>query len=100
MNWRKPAYLWYASLRGYRFPSLLKRYLHEYESGVNAGTTTLALSRLLRHCREKVPYYAELLAGTSPRQIEQDPTNALLRLPLLTKDLIRTHFGALQSLDN
>ena len=34
MNWRKPVYLTYASLRGYRFPSLLAAYLREYERGV------------------------------------------------------------------
>ena len=43
MNWRKPAYLFYASLRGYRFPSLLRRYLAEYEAGMRIEGLTMML---------------------------------------------------------
>ena len=99
-NWRKPAYLAYASMRGYGFPSLLKRYWREYSSGIHPETTRQALSRLLCHCQENVPYYREFLAGTTRRQLEQDPLMALSRLPLLTKKIIRSHFDQLQSRDN
>jgi len=100
MNWRKPVYLGYASLRGYRFPSLLRRYLSEAEAGPRAETTAQALGRLLRHCREMVPYYAEHLAGVSGRELEQEPQQVLQRLPLLTKNIIRAQFQQLQSADN
>jgi phenylacetate-CoA ligase len=100
MNWRKPAYLAYASLRGYRFPSLLRQYLAEYETGIDPKTTSAALSRLLLHCQKLVPYYAELLSDISPGQIQADPRGVLPRLPLLTKELIRANFDRLRSDDN
>ncbi len=100
MNWRRPTYLTYASLRGYRFPSLLRRCLAEYEGGIDAKTTSAALGRLLLHCREKVPYYATLLSGKDPLELEDDPQGTLQSLPVLTKDLIRANFSRLQSKDN
>src|ERR1051326_611286 len=100
MNWRKPAYLGYASLRGYRFPALLRRYVNEYRIGIAAETTRRALSRLLIHCQKMVPYYTERLGDVTPAEIEEDPVGALRRLPLLTKNLIRTNFSGLQSGDN
>ena len=99
MNWRRSVYLSYARARGYRFPALLNRYLKEYDLGVSGEATTTGLRRLLLHCREKVPYYAELLSGASRRQLEQEPREALRSLPILTKDLIRTNFQRLQSAD-
>jgi phenylacetate-CoA ligase len=99
MNWRRPVYLSYARARGYRFPALLKRYLEEYESGVSAEATNIALGRLLLHCRKSVPYYAELLSGASPRRLQEEPREALRALPILTKNLIRANFKRLQSED-
>jgi phenylacetate-CoA ligase len=100
MNWRRPAYLSYASLRGYRFPSLLSDHLREYERGVNGETVTRALRQLLRHCRSAVPYYAELLEETGIRGIEGgDPRGYLQRLPILTKEIIRANFSRMQSMD-
>lgn len=100
MNWRKSAYLGYASWRGYRFPSLLRQYLKDYRDGIAAGTAPAALCRLLIHCRKMAPYYAELLSDVTSRQIENDPVGTLQRLPLLTKDRIRANFSRLQSTDN
>jgi phenylacetate-CoA ligase len=100
MNWRRPTYLAYASLRGYQFPSLLRRYLAEYERGIDANTSSAALRRLLLHCREMVPYYAALLSHQDLHDLEENPQRVLQSLPVLTKDLIRAHFDRLQSKDN
>jgi phenylacetate-CoA ligase len=100
MNWRKPAYLGYASLRGYCFPTLLRQYLAEYETGIAPKTLPIALSRLLLHCQQVTPYYAELLSKISPSQIRRDPCSVLQRLPILTKERIRANFDSLQSRDN
>jgi phenylacetate-CoA ligase len=100
MNWRKPAYLTYASLRGYRFPSFLGQYMREYQRGAGAETTNRALKRLLLHCRQSVPYYSEHLRDfdrTSGDEIA--PTQYLARLPILTKAKIRAQFEKLQSVD-
>lgn len=100
MNWRKPIYLAYASLRGYGFPSLLRKHRREYERGVSGSATTLALNRLLRHCRQEVPYYAELLEqGDGRGAASADPREVLRRLPVLTKAIIREEFGRLKSRD-
>src|ERR1044071_1774329 len=100
MNWRKPAYLAYASVRVYRFPALLRQYLADYESGLSGEITAIALSRLLSHCRQMVPYYGELLSGTNLYQLENDPRSVLQSLPVLTKDSIRANSSRLQSTDN
>jgi phenylacetate-coenzyme A ligase PaaK-like adenylate-forming protein len=100
MNWRKPVYLSYASLRGYRFPSFLSSYLREYERGADRETVTRALRKLLQHCRVAVPYYAELLEEAGIRRIEEmDPRACLERLPILTKKAIRANFSRLHSTD-
>jgi phenylacetate-CoA ligase len=100
MNWRKPAYLSYASLRGYRFPSLLSGYLQEYERGVNRETVTRALRPLLQHCRSAVPYYAQSWDEAGVRRIEDaDPLACLQSLPILTKQIIRANFSRMHSRD-
>jgi phenylacetate-CoA ligase len=100
MNWRKTAYLSYASLRGYRFPSLLLARLREYERGIELDTVAHSLSQLLQHCRNGVPYYAELLDEAGVRRIDgEDPRSCLQRLPILTKEIIRKNISRLQSKD-
>ncbi|PWU19382.1 MAG: hypothetical protein C5B50_06690 [Verrucomicrobia bacterium] len=100
MNWRKPTYLAYAALRGYRFPSLLRRYTREYEAGAGEQVTTVALLKLLRHCRKRVPYYANLLSKIPDQRLAQEPRASLQNLPLLTKEIIRSNFNSLRSDDN
>jgi phenylacetate-coenzyme A ligase PaaK-like adenylate-forming protein len=100
MNWRKAIYLSYATLRGYRFPSFLKRYTREYERGTGFDATKRALAGLLRHCRQSVPYYAEQLRRPGQLHLEEaDPVACLARLPVLTKEIIRANFAKLQSAD-
>src|SRR5690242_1844134 len=98
MNWRKRVYLSYAKLRGYGFPSLLRQYLREYDQGVGAMTSAYALHKLLCHCHRAVPFYSERLEdiGFSPKD-QEDPVKYLSRLPLLTKEEIRSNFKDLQS---
>src|SRR5258708_2637729 len=100
MNWRKPAYLSYAALRGYRFPSFLERYTREYERGVGDETVLRALGNLLRNCRKSVPYYAGRWRHIKgPRLEAADPREYLFRLPVVTKETIRVNFASLQSVD-
>jgi len=100
MNWRKPAYLSYASLRGYRFPSILLAYSREYEGGMNGEMVTRGLRQLLQHCRTAVPHYAELLEEAGVGRIEGPDARAWLqRLPILTKEILRANFSRLQSKD-
>jgi len=100
MNWRKPAYLGYARLRGYRFPSILSQYLRDYERGIGAQVGSRALQKLLQHCNEFVPYYRGLWDQIGLNQISgRDAKECLRLLPVLTKDDIRGNFDRLQSAD-
>ena len=100
MNWKKSAYLSYASLRGYRFPALVSAYRRQYERGADRETVTRALRQLLQHCRNAVPHYAELMQKTGVDRIEsEDPRACLQRLPILTKEIIRSNLSRLQSKD-
>ena len=96
MNWRKPVYLGYATLRGYRFPEFLAQYsqMHKREGGREIIVQSLA--NLLRHCRESVPYYAERLQQV---KAHAEPTECLIQLPVLTKEIIRSNFDRLKSAD-
>jgi phenylacetate-CoA ligase len=100
MNFRKFILLNYASFRGYKYPFLYKQFLKEDDSGINPDTTINLLSKLLHHCQQSVPYYAELMNQISKETFsEQDPKEYLLNLPILTKDRIRSNFETLKSLD-
>lgn len=100
MNWRKSACLSYAALRGYRFPSLLSGYWREYERGAGYETAARALVKLLRHCRQSVPFYAGPVQRLDHiRWEDADPSVYLPRLPILTKETIRANFLGLQFVD-
>ena len=68
MNWKKYAYLTYATLRGYRFPHLFRQYAREFDQNRLADTARQGLARLLRHCRTAVPYYAQFWKDTTESQ--------------------------------
>lgn len=100
MNWRKNAYLAYARMRGYRFPSILSQYLREYEKGMGAEAGNRALQALLEHCQRAVPYYRDLCPKVGVGEFKGRAAQEYLRLlPVLTKDDIRANFERLQSAD-
>jgi phenylacetate-CoA ligase len=100
MNWRQPLYFSYASLRGYRFPALYSEYRESYEANSSRAIISAAMAKLLKHCRDFVPYYSELLDHASKHSAEiANPTEVLRRLPILTKEIIRSQFEKLHSRD-
>src|ERR1043166_5222471 len=100
MNWRKNAYLAYARMRGYRFPSILSQYLREYEKGMGAEAGNRALQALLEHCQRAVPYYRDLCPKVGVGVFKGRAAQEYLRLlPVLTKKDIRPNFELLQSAD-
>jgi len=102
MNWRKPLIylLLYAS--GSKIPKCLKK-IEKYE---NADTeqiktwTETKLKNLLLHCFGKVPYYKKILSDCG---LVDDNGRVRLenfsKLPLLTKDIIRSEAANLYSQD-
>jgi phenylacetate-CoA ligase len=73
-------------------------YRREDQVGVPEGTTRQLLSRLLAHCAEAVPYYAEIMARRG-EAYKQSPEAYLAQFPILTKGLLTRHFEQLKSQD-
>lgn len=97
MNFRGPLYFGYATARGHAFPQLLEEFTQRWRQKTSVERGRTALVRLLRHCRDSVPYYSQWMQkrGCDPDQ----PEECLRRLPLLTKQIIRDHWEQLQSAD-
>ncbi len=100
MNIRKSIYLSYSSLRGYEFTKLYKILIDEDNHGSSADITKVLLIKLLLHSQQCVPYYNDLFNEViTQEEIEQNPKLCLSKLPILTKDIIRTNFERLKSSD-
>ncbi len=96
MNLSGRLYLAYVRLRGSAVPAYYRQYL-EADQRPAPETSRDLLARLLRHCREKVPHYSEILRDLP--NPEEDPFGVLQRMPILTKSTIRARFEALKSND-
>jgi phenylacetate-CoA ligase len=98
MNVRKFAYFTLLTLRGQALGAHYKRYLREYRDGIPHDTTRKLLVQLLDHCKQSAPYYGEVMQriGDSYRE---DPEEYLKRFPILSKDIIRSRFDVLKSVD-
>jgi len=96
MNVRKSIYFSYKRAVGSSFPLLYEDLVRQDRNGVAPDITNWLLVQLLAHCRRSVPYYAEIMKKVGD-DFEHDPASYLLRLPLLTKGLIRTHIEQLKS---
>lgn len=98
MNVRKSIYFSYKRAVGSSFPLLYEDLVRQDRIGVAPDTTNRLLVHLLAHCQRSVPYYAEIMKQVGD-DFEHDPASYLLRLPILTKGLIRTHIEQLKSQD-
>src|SRR5258706_14320959 len=98
MNVRKSIYFSYKRAVGSSFPQVYEDLVRQDRIGVAPDTTNRLLVQLLAHCQRSVPYYAEIMKQVGD-DFEQDPASYLLRLPILTKGLIRTHIEQLKSQD-
>jgi len=75
-----------------------KRFLREAREGIAPETTRKLLIRLLTHCQQSVPYYAQIMKERG-ESYKEDPEEYLRSFPILTKELIRNNFDALKSSD-
>jgi phenylacetate-CoA ligase len=98
INIRKPAYLALLRLRGQPVGPFYRRILRETLEGIPAGTIDALLTDMLDHCARAVPYYTEVMERAGYRPSE-DPRSLLRRLPILTKDIIRSRFEDLRFRD-
>jgi phenylacetate-CoA ligase len=98
MNLRKWLYLTLVGLRGQRLGAYYERFLQEDQDGIPPDTTKKLLIQLLTHCKQSVPYYAEVMRGLGDSFYE-DPEEYLRRFPILTRGTLHSHFDELKSDD-
>ena len=98
MNLRQSLYFLLVALRGQKLGEHYRSFLDQVKNGIPGDATRNLLIRLLAHCRQSVPFYAEIMEKVGDSFFE-DPFDFLRNFPVLTKENIRTHFNDLKSLD-
>ena len=98
MNVRKELYFGYHRLAGNSFPMIYENLVRQDHVGIAPGTTDQLLVQLLAHCQQSVPYYEAIMKKVGGN-FEYDPEAYLLKLPILTKKIIRERFEQLTSID-
>lgn len=97
-NLREAAYFALFAARGQPVGSYYRRMLREVRDGIPPETSARLLAHMLAHCQDHVPYYADVMTAAGGSYLA-DPESYLTRLPILTKDIIRTRFDDLKSDD-
>jgi phenylacetate-CoA ligase len=95
---RKWLYFAILQVTGHPVGIYYKRYLKELQTGIPVNTTRNLLIRILSHCKQSVPYYAEIIR-TMGDGFKDNPEEYLRHFPILTKEIIRSHFEELKSTD-
>jgi len=97
-NPRKGLYFTLVGLRGQPLGRYYEQFVREEREGIPPHTTDQLLVRLLQHCQRHVPYYAGAMRSLGD-SFHADPVAYLQRMPILTKDIIRSRLQDLQSTD-
>jgi phenylacetate-CoA ligase len=97
INLRGAVYFAYLGMRGSAIPRYYREYLDLDSRGPSPDMSRQFLARLLRHCREQVPYYSGILKDLP--DTDGPPEDVLCRMPLLEKHTIRERFSDLRSKD-
>ena len=98
MNLRKWLYFTLVGSRGQRLGANYERFVQEDQDGIPPDATKKLLVQLLTHCKQSVPYYAEVMRDLGDSFYE-DPEGYLWRFPILTRDTLHSHFDELKSND-
>jgi hypothetical protein len=72
MNLRQEAYFTLVGLRGQPLGHYYRRMVQEDQKGIPPDTTKKLLIQLLTHCRQSVPYYAEIMRNIGD-SFQDDP---------------------------
>lgn len=98
VNLRKWLYFTLVRMRGQRLGSYYRQMVKAEREGIPPDTTKRLLVELLEHCKQCVPYYSKLIRELGDG-FRDDPEAYLRDFPILTKDIIRSHFDELKSRD-
>jgi phenylacetate-CoA ligase len=85
-------------LRGQHVEKLHRRYQKEEQVGISPDTVRQNLIELLDYARQNVPYYQNIINELG-NSYKEDPFDYLRQMPVLSKEVIRTHFDELKSSD-
>ncbi len=98
MKLRQDLYFTLVASRGQPLGRYYRQILDETRRGIDPDTTRKLLVEMLDHCKQRIPYYAEIIRekGDSYRD---DPFEYLRTFPILTKDILRAQFDRLKSND-
>ena len=100
MNIRKSIGFLYFKARGYKFPEIYNNLKNHIKIGDIENVGSTCLSDILRHCKNSVPYYRNILGSIDDRELRNgDLKDIIKRIPPLTKEIIRKRFRDLQSKD-
>ena len=98
LNLRKWLYFALVGIRGQALGAYYARLLQEDRNGIPPDTTHKLLIQLLAHCKRSVPYYSKVIHRLG-NSFYENPEEYLRDFPILTKDIIRSHFEDLKSYD-
>jgi len=100
MNYRKSIGFLYLKARGDKFPAVYNNIKKSTELRDFENVGNKSLSEILKHCKNNVPYYKNILDSVDDIELRKgDPIGIIKKIPSLTKDIIRRHFQDLQSKD-
>lgn len=98
MNIRKWLYFTLFRLRGITSGIHYERFWREYQDGIPSDTTSKSLIRLLKHCKQSVPNYREVM-NCLDDSFYQNPFEYLQQLPILSRESLRDRLDELKSID-
>lgn len=98
MNTRKWVYLSLLGLRGQPLGKYYRQFFREYQTGKSTEISQRYLEKIFQHCEQYVPYYSNIMQNIEG-SYQDDPIEYLRQFPILTKEIIRSRFAELTSLD-
>jgi phenylacetate-CoA ligase len=98
LNLRKQLLITMDRIRGFNSFHYYQKFQREDQRGIHPDTTKRLLIQILTHCQRSVSYYRDTMRNLG-RSFEDNPFTYLQNLPILTKDIIRSHFDELKSND-
>ena len=98
MNIRKSLLLLIYDIRDIPYGKYYHKYSFEFQNGIPPDTTRRQLAQLLQHCKLKVPYYSKIIEEKG-LTFSNNPFEDLKHFPILTRDILRSQFDNLKSID-
>lgn len=100
MNYKKFIVLFYYKVHGWKYPNIYKSIKKSIELRNYENVESICFAEMIKHCNENVEYYNNLFNASNVINLkDEDPTNILKKIPILTKSIIRENFQKLQSND-